>query len=103
MSRVQVRDMTNGEVGTISREALRRSQKQQIPAARLGDQYMLAMGARLSNRYLSTALPEDPAALRCDYNLTGAAIRWPGPALGQSCVLELIDQRNHRAGVDAHR
>jgi len=58
----------SGHAIHISREALRRSQKQQIPAARLGDQRMLAMGARLANRYLGTALPEDPTAYALSYH-----------------------------------
>jgi hypothetical protein len=54
------------------------------------------------HRQLSSLL-QDAAALGCDCNLAGAAIRWTGPALGQSCSLKLIDQRDHRAGIDAHR
>jgi DNA-binding transcriptional ArsR family regulator len=37
-----------------------------------------------------TALLQHPAALGCDCHLAGAAIRWTGPALGQSRGLELI-------------
>ena len=58
----------SGHAIHISREALRRSQKQQLPAARLGDQRMLAMGARLANRYLSTSLPEEPTAYALSYH-----------------------------------
>lgn len=58
----------SGHAISISRDALRRSQRQQIPAARLGDQVMLALGARLANRYLGTALPEDPAAYAISYH-----------------------------------
>ena len=58
----------SGHAISISRDALRRSQRQQIPAARLGDQVMLALGARLANRYLGTALPEDPAAYSLSYH-----------------------------------
>ncbi|MGI9252742.1 MAG: hypothetical protein ACR2J8_03280, partial [Thermomicrobiales bacterium] len=58
----------SGHAISISRDALRRSQRQQIPAARLGDQVMLALGASLANRYLGTDLPEDPAAYSVSYH-----------------------------------
>lgn len=58
----------SGHAITISREALRRSQKRQIPPARLGDQRMLALGARLANRYLGASLPTDPAAYSLTYH-----------------------------------
>jgi hypothetical protein len=58
----------SGNAITISRDALRRSQRQQIPAARLGDQVLLALGATLANRYLGTSLPEEPEAYSITYH-----------------------------------
>ena len=58
----------SGNAITISKDALRRSQRQQLPAARLGDQVLLALGATLANRYLGTDLPEQPEAYSLTYH-----------------------------------
>ena len=46
---------------------------------------------------------QEPTALGCDHNLSGAAVRGRRAALGQTPALELIDQQHHRAAIDAHR
>src|SRR5829696_4671904 len=51
--------------------------------------------------HLPAPLP-DPAALRCEDDRAGAAIRGVRLSLGKPCALELVDQRDHRAGIDAH-
>lgn len=58
----------SGHAITISREALRRSQKRQIPPARMGDQRLLVVGAKLANRYLGASLPEQPSAWSLTYH-----------------------------------
>ena len=52
----------------VSRESRRTSQRQQTPAARLGDQQLLAAAARIWNKYGGGAkLPTDPAAYAISY------------------------------------
>lgn len=62
----------SGAAITISREALRRSQRQQVPAARKADREILATAAKLANAYSTkpgrVILPEDPNEWQIRYN-----------------------------------
>ena len=46
---------------------------------------------------------KEPAAVRGDRDFAGSAVVRCRSALGQPGTLELIDQRDHRRAVDAHR
>ena len=46
---------------------------------------------------------QEPAALGRDRNLPGPAVGGRRPARGQAGALELVDQRDHRAAIDAER
>ncbi len=57
----------SGYAIVVSRDSLRRVQRQQSPAARIGDRQILSTAARLLNSYSGTALPEDPRAYSIGY------------------------------------
>src|SRR5215211_1679908 len=54
------------------------------------------------SRHLPAALPQAPA-LRRENHLARAAIAGMGSALGKPGGLEVVDQLDHGAGIDAHR
>ena len=58
----------SGTAIQVSREALRRSQRRQMPAAKRADCEILANAARLANAYLGASLPTDPAAYSIEYH-----------------------------------
>jgi hypothetical protein len=58
----------SGYAIVVSRDSLRKVQRQQTPAARQGDQLVLATAARMLNAYQGTRLPTKPADYGVGYH-----------------------------------
>lgn len=77
----------SGYAIVVTRDSLRRVQRQQTPACRIGDQQSLSLMARLLNSYQGTNLPEDPHAWGISYHGVERSLEEIRSALEQVQIL----------------
>jgi hypothetical protein len=83
----------SGYAIVVTRDSLRRVQRQQEPAARFSDRRVLALRARLLNAYEGTKLPTDPRAYSIGYHGVERSLEEIRGAIEEALALQ-------KAGLD---